>query len=1006
MAHLSLLADMTRKCTGADMAWLRTCIHALMGARDMRRNFRFLKLLAWMLLCIAQGLWSLPSQAAARTVLVGIFPKAGFHSLEDDRPVGYDIDYLEQVSRYTGWQIKFVNLESWHHALDALEKNQIDLVGGALHTPERAKRFLYCPYSSGITYTALVTSKDTDLIYEDFKKFENLRIGVTSDSPWRADFIAYASRNNFIAPQLVPFDLAEDSRAALQAGEIDAILTSAMRLNPGETVLAKYDPTPFFYITSLGNTHLMKELEYGIGQIKLEQPDLENKLSRTHLWQSYQTPLSKAERDFIRSCPPLRVGYSPARKPLIWHDDRTGVTRGILPAILHKLSRESGLIFEFTPMVDPNMSVNDYFKQGKIDLCAGVMYSATTNSSAYYTLTSPLLRSGLNLYSKKFSAIPPGEPLRVAIPATWRGGRVYLNANFPDLRVLTYPDTVRCLEAVTTGEADLLLQTSFEVDYLLARPRFREIFSLQEHSGFEDFRLAVSATMPRCLLSILNKLLMNLDEKSKSQIISENISVVAAPMSLSDVIYEHRILLAALGQMLTFGLIFYVYLAYMRRKSSKTMQESARRLTNMANNINGGVISLINNPRLDIRNANSGFWLLLGYNDKPFVNPCLSDFLSPEESENLFQLLESRRKKNAPVNTELQLRRKNGQCIPALLRCTWSNDGQILALPILDCVVVDISEQKHMQKELEQEKERYRILLEQSQDIIFDLDMEKKSFTCSTNFVTKFGRDSFPIFTPNEDAHEDQVVHPDDQPALEEMQRRIQAGERTVFSLMRIPTAQGRYIWCRVQTTRISQDNAALHIVGKIVDIDEEVRRRTELERLSQRDSLTDIYNKVAFREKIMQYLPVRIENERTHALLFLDLDNFKELNDNLGHMAGDTALIGTADILKRIFRNADTVSRFGGDEFCVFAMGITRNAMSVRAESVCKALNMRFDRDGKTVNISASIGIYMFDGSETSYEEALQRADNAQYRAKQMGKNRYVFYDDPFIEAPQAEQS
>ena len=648
MAHLSLLADMTRKCTGADMAWLRTCIHAFMGARDMHRNFRFLKLLAWMLLCIAQGLWSLPSQAAARTVLVGIFPKAGFHSLEDDRPVGYDIDYLEQVSRYTGWQIKFVNLESWHHALDALEKNQIDLVGGALHTPERAKRFLYCPYSSGITYTALVTSKDTDLIYEDFKKFENLRIGVTSDSPWRADFIAYASRNNFIAPQLVPFDLAEDSRAALQAGEIDAILTSAMRLNPGETVLAKYDPTPFFYITSLGNTHLMKELEYGIGQIKLEQPDLENKLSRTHLWQSYQTPLSKAERDFIRSCPPLRVGYSPARKPLIWHDDRTGVTRGILPAILHKLSRESGLIFEFTPMVDPNMSVNDYFKQGKIDLCAGVMYSATTNSSAYYTLTSPLLRSGLNLYSKKFSAIPPGEPLRVAIPATWRGGRVYLNANFPDLRVLTYPDTVRCLEAVTTGEADLLLQTSFEVDYLLARPRFREIFSLQEHSGFEDFRLAVSATMPRCLLSILNKLLMNLDEKSKSQIISENISVVAAPMSLSDVIYEHRILLAALGQMLTFGLIFYVYLAYMRRKSSKTMQESARRLTNMANNINGGVISLINNPRLDIRNANSGFWLLLGYNDKPFVNPCLSDFLSPEESENLFQLLESRRKKMLP----------------------------------------------------------------------------------------------------------------------------------------------------------------------------------------------------------------------------------------------------------------------------------------------------------------------------------------------------------------------
>lgn len=971
----------------------------------MSRNFRVLKLLAWVLLCIAQALWSLPSQAASRTVRAAIFPMGGFHSLENGQPVGYDVDYLEQVSRYTGWQIKFVNFDTWHAALNALEKNQIDLLGGALHTPERAGRFLYSSYASGITYTALVALKDTPLVYEDFKKFESLRIGVTSDSPWRADFTAYAAHNGFTAPKLIPFALAKDSRDALKAGTIDAILTSVISLEPDETVLAKYDPKPFFYIASRSNTQLMKELEHGIAQLKLEQPDLENKLARTHLWRSYQTPLTKAERDFIRSCPPLRVGYSPARKPLIWHDRNTDETRGILPGILRKLSRESGLIFKFVPMDDPDMNLNDYFRQGKIDLCAGVMYSTTCNSSPLYTLTSPVLRSGLNLYSKKISEIPPGVPLRVAIPAVWRGGRVYLNSNFPDLRVEPYPDIECCLEAVIAGKADLLLQTSFEVDYLLARPRFREIVPLQEYSGFEDNRLAVSVAMPPPLLNILNKLLMNVDEKSKSQIISENISAVASPMSLSDMTYEHRTVLAILGQMLLFALIFFACLAYLRRKSGRTAQESERRLTNMANNINGGVISLINNPRLDIRNANSGFWHLLGYNDTPPKNPCLADFLSSEESEKLFRLLESRREDNTSVNMELRLRRKNGQHIPALLRCTWSSDGQVTAVPCLDCVVVDITEQKHMQTELEQEKERYRILLEQSQDIIFDMDLEKRQFTCSPNFVTKFGRDSTPMFTPEGRPRNDQIVHPDDLPALTEMRRRVRSGERTVFSVMRIPTAQGRYIWCRVQTTRISKKDAPLHIVGKIVDIDEEVRRRAELERLSQRDSLTDLYNKVAFREKVMQNIPVRLKGDKTHALLFLDLDNFKELNDSLGHMAGDAALIDAADALRRIFRNVDAVGRFGGDEFCVFAMGITRNAMSARADSVLKALDMRFYRDGKTVNISASIGIYMLDGSETSYEEALQRADNAQYRAKQLGKNRCVFYDDPPPEPPETEQ-
>lgn len=971
----------------------------------MSRNFRVLKLLAWVLLCIAQALWSLPSQAASRTVRAAIFPMGGFHSLENGQPVGYDVDYLEQVSRYTGWQIKFVNFDTWHAALNALEKNQIDLLGGALHTPERAGRFLYSSYASGITYTALVALKDTPLVYEDFKKFESLRIGVTSDSPWRADFTAYAAHNGFTAPKLIPFALAKDSRDALKAGTIDAILTSVISLEPDETVLAKYDPKPFFYIASRSNTQLMKELEHGIAQLKLEQPDLENKLARTHLWRSYQTPLTKAERDFVRSCPPLRVGYSPARKPLIWHDRNTDETRGILPGILRKLSRESGLIFKFVPMDDPDMNLNDYFRQGKIDLCAGVMYSTTCNSSPLYTLTSPVLRSGLNLYSKKISEIPPGVPLRVAIPAVWRGGRVYLNSNFPDLRVEPYPDIECCLEAVIAGKADLLLQTSFEVDYLLARPRFREIVPLQEYSGFEDNRLAVSVAMPPPLLNILNKLLMNVDEKSKSQIISENISAVASPMSLSDMTYEHRTVLAILGQMLLFALVFFACLAYLRRKSGRTAQESERRLTNMANNINGGVISLINNPRLDIRNANSGFWHLLGYNDTPPKNPCLADFLSSEESEKLFRLLESRREDNTSVNMELRLRRKNGQHIPALLRCTWSSDGQVTAVPCLDCVVVDITEQKHMQTELEQEKERYRILLEQSQDIIFDMDLEKRQFTCSPNFVTKFGRDSTPMFTPEGRPRNDQIVHPDDLPALTEMRRRVRSGERTVFSVMRIPTAQGRYIWCRVQTTRISKKDAPLHIVGKIVDIDEEVRRRAELERLSQRDSLTDLYNKVAFREKVMQNIPVRLKGDKTHALLFLDLDNFKELNDSLGHMAGDAALVDAADALRRIFRNVDAVGRFGGDEFCVFAMGITRNAMSARADSVLKALDMRFYRDGKTVNISASIGIYMLDGSETSYEEALQRADNAQYRAKQLGKNRCVFYDDPPPEPPETEQ-
>lgn len=971
----------------------------------MHRNTRVLALLVWALLCLIQATSPLLSYAASRTVWVGIFPRAGFHRIENGQPAGYNVDYLEQVGRHANWRVEYLHFDNWQAALEALSKEHVDLLGGALFSPERAKRFLYCPYANGTTYTALIAPKGAPFLYEDFKSFEKLRIGTAIESPWQMSFDSYASQNGFNPPPIQSFHDITELRQAVKEGRLDAMLTTVTALEADETILAKYDPLPFYFITNKANPALMAELEQAMAQLKLEQPDLENRLARTHMWHSFKTPLTKAERDFVAKSPILRVGYIPDRKPMSWFDPETGDARGILPDILRLLSQKSGLRFTFTPLNEQGTSLNEYFVRDKIDICAGVMFTQSNKTNPVYRLTSPLLRNGLGLYTKNFYEITPKAALSVAMPKNWHDGHNYVEQHYPDMRVCLFDNTEACLTAIAENRVDLLLQNTLEVDYLLVKPRFKDIFPLQGNNDFDDTRMAINATMPPILLTLLNKQLMELDEKSKSHIISENVSSVATPRSLKDIAYENRTLLLTLGQMLFFAVALAGYVYYLRRKNQNRATKSEQRLTNMANNINGGVISLTPNMRLDIRNANSGFWHLLDYGDSPPQMASLADFLRPSEANNLYQRLEQQRHEGLAVNIELNLRRKSGVWVPALLRCTWSSNEHDTSQPYLDCVVVDITDQKQMQEELEQEKERYRIILEQSQDIIFDVDTEKGQYTCSPNFYTKFGREGTPLLIPEGQPRSKQIVHPDDIPALAEMRRRVRAGERTAFGVMRIPTAKGRYVWCRVQTTRISKKDAPLRIIGKIVDIDEEVRRRAELERLSQRDSLTDLYNKVAFREKVSQNMPSMPQGDNTHALLFLDLDNFKTLNDSLGHIVGDTALADTADALRRIFRNGDAVGRFGGDEFCVLAIGITRNAMKARAESVLEALSMHFERDGKTVDITASIGIYMFDGNETSYEEALQKADNAQYRAKQLGKNRYVFYGDPLTDAEMADQ-
>ncbi len=449
--------------------------------------------------------------------------------------------------------------------------------------------------------------------------------------------------------------------------------------------------------------------------------------------------------------------------------------------------------------------------------------------------------------------------------------------------------------------------------------------------------------------------------------------------------------LLALVGILTLGILGLVFVMLrLQRNSQRRMRASDQRLAHIANNINGGVIQLSPVESLPILDANNAFWAMLGYSEGQSHPEHLVDIMQHSDAASLQHKLH---KDAQAISMELVLRRADNTWLPLLLRGTVGTTAD--DKPVLDCVLLFIADQKHMREELEEEKERYRLILEHSQDIIFDVNVEKRQFQCSSNFRRKFGDDAIPSFDAHGELNPRRVIHAEDLPAFREIWRRILAGAPTAFAVVRMPTAEGRYIWCRIQTTRVSKPGMPLRLVGKIVDIDESVRQRAQLERLSQRDSLTDLLNKTAFNEKVKSCLPVRPQGDKTDALIFLDLDNFKTLNDTMGHIRGDDALLKTSEIIKSTFRNADAVGRFGGDEFCVFVRGITREALRGRVEALRSGLHMFFEEDDNVVEITASIGIYLFDGTEPSYEVALERADTAQYHAKQANKNTFFFYDE-----------
>lgn len=964
-----------------------------------RHVFTTAVLLCFALLCLLHLCTQPASAAEPRTVRVGMPPIGQFSRIENGKPVGYITDQLEQLTRYTGWNVSYVILDDWTACLNALETGKIDLATPARYSTERSHSYLYSAYPAGTSFTAILASKDSPVIYDDLETISHLRVGALPNSIWLNDFATFLKQRGAAMPTMVEYPSREALRVAMHNGQVDAILETVLSLESNEKILAKCKLTQYYYIALPKNTQLMHELEQAMVQLKLEQPDLEFRLGRQYLPRIYQTPLTSAELTYIAQRPALRVGYDPDRKPYSWQDPTTGSAKGILPDILRDAAERSGLQFVFMPHTSTGATFTEIFAENTLDVILGSFPATALQTCKGFRLTAPLVRANLNLYSKPDAKLTTTSAFVLAVPATLHKSSAYAAQVFPRATIRLFPSELACLTASGRREADAVLGSSMSINNLTNSPRFSEFNPVTSYSDIEEARLAIRQDLPEVLQGILNNLLLTIDEKNRTQIISSNIAAATTPLTLGDIIYEHRSLLIVIGELLIFISALVAYALYLRRKTVFNQIASDQRLAHIADNINGGVISISSQPPLHILDANNGFWQLLGYNaDKPQTTNFI-DLLHAEDTKKLLDMIAESHEGPQTATIELRLRHSHGAWLPLLLRGTFSDNTG--SHDSIDCVVVDITEQKRMQEELEQEKERYRILLEQSQDIFFDVDTEKRQFRCSPNFLLKFGREATPLFNGNGRPSNRQIVHPEDLPALNELRRRIRSGKPTAFAVMRIPTAEGRYIWCRVQATRISKPDAPLRLVGKIVDIDEEVRRRAELERRTQRDSLTDLLNKTAFREKICAAMPVKPQHDKTDALLFLDLDNFKLINDTFGHVKGDAALLAASEVLKRVFRNADAVGRFGGDEFCVFVRDITREALEERAAALLSELHTFVEQDGQRVEITTSIGIYLFDGTETSYDVALHRADNAQYQAKQAGKNCYRFYDeipDPWL--------
>ena len=202
------------------------------------------------------------------------------------------------------------------------------------------------------------------------------------------------------------------------------------------------------------------------------------------------------------------------------------------------------------------------------------------------------------------------------------------------------------------------------------------------------------------------------------------------------------------------------------------------------------------------------------------------------------------------------------------------------------------------------------------------------------------------------------------------------------------------------------EDGSVDYFVVLIQDISEKKQSEERLWRQANFDTLTGLPNRRMFADRLEQEIKKRHHTKLPLALLFIDLDRFKEVNDTLGHIKGDTLLVEAARRIQECVRESDTVARLGGDEFMIILAELPDvHQVETIAHGLLRRLTEAFHLGAETVYVSASIGITLYPADAGGVEQLLRNADQAMYAAKNLGRNRFSYFTNALQEAAQTRQ-
>lgn len=476
---------------------------------------------------------------------------------------GYGVDYLEELSRYTGFRYEYIEGD-WESNIRKLKKGELDLICPMIKNEELEQFLAYPDYEIGFEYLGLYTTEENEeLFFDDFVHFEGMKVGAFEENE---AFEAYKAENGFSA-EYVFFQSVDEMIQAVRDQKIDAYILESSAQYEHVKMIGKLSVMPYYIVTDKDRNHLFNQINEGIKEIRRQ-----NIYFTAELYEKYfgkeiiGAPAYTADEiTFIENGQEIRVAFDPTMYAAEYYDKQMERYVGIFPDLVRLVVQKSGLKMEFIP-VESYEQARGMFEKGEIDAITGYLYSDTTAIN----YSDPVFHLSLAFATKKGGYLSPGS--RIAYLEKYSPYLPYFESRYPSFEFVSYPTNEMLFRAVAEGRAAAGLINSYTLNMEIAMGKIPQLEFFASANTAIPVRLLVSKNTNPLFIEIFNKTLRRISTEESNAIVMANTVTPEVQINLAALAKRYALpIVTFILVMITLLLSYVLIQGYRNRKRLYTL---------------------------------------------------------------------------------------------------------------------------------------------------------------------------------------------------------------------------------------------------------------------------------------------------------------------------------------------------------------------------------------------------------------------------------------------------